>query len=53
MGLGGEINYRYKYKDQDLLTLKKRLGALLERGNEVYTLFNNFSMFKVPYDSMI
>jgi len=41
---GGEVNYRYKYKDDDLsklLTIVKRYAE----GQDVYVLFNNVYMF--------
>ncbi|AEM39591.1 protein of unknown function DUF72 [Pyrolobus fumarii 1A] len=46
-GLGGrEVNYRYKYTDQDLEELVARVKKLCSEGaEEVYVLFNNVYMF--------
>jgi len=46
-GLGGrEVNYRYRYTDEDLAELAKRVRSLCEKGSEtVYVLFNNIYMF--------
>jgi len=41
---GGEVNYRYKYTDEDLA----KLSAIVKRyaeGQDVYVLFNNVYMF--------
>ncbi|RLE88318.1 MAG: DUF72 domain-containing protein [Thermoprotei archaeon] len=44
-GLGGrEVNYRYKYTDEDLKRLLKVVREY-ERGGEVYVMFNNVYMF--------
>ncbi len=40
----GKKMYRYTYTDQDLRFLKQRLNEL-NAANEVFCLFNNFSMF--------
>ena len=42
-GLGGEINYRYKYTDKDLEMLAGTVSRL-EEASEVYVLFNNVYM---------
>ncbi len=46
-GLGGrEVNYRYKYTDEDLRELARRVSKLCGDGaEEVYVLFNNIYMF--------
>ncbi len=46
-GLGGrEVNYRYKYTDEDLEELAGRVARLCEQGaRQVYVLFNNVYMF--------
>ncbi len=47
-GLGrGEVNYRYKYSDEDLLELARRIRRLSEMGcvRDIYVLFNNVYMF--------
>lgn len=41
---GGEVNYRYKYRVEDLVTLKKIAEGLAYRGVEVYVMFNNIYM---------
>jgi len=45
-GIGGkEVNYRYKYTDQDLTRLKEIVDAAFKEGKEkVYVLFNNVAM---------
>jgi len=43
-GLDGEINYKYKYKDEDLEKLAKMIIDLGYREN--YVLFNNIYMLK-------
>ncbi|MCS7364493.1 MAG: DUF72 domain-containing protein [archaeon GB-1867-035] len=45
-GIGkGEVNYRYKYTDDDLSVLLGKVKALLDRGyGMVYVLFNNVFM---------
>ncbi len=43
-GLGGEINYRYKYTEKDLRELLRRVFKLLESKALVYVLFNNIYM---------
>jgi len=48
-GLGGrEVNYRYKYTDDDLAKLAKKIISLVEEHNvrQVYVLFNNIYMFE-------
>jgi uncharacterized protein YecE (DUF72 family) len=46
-GLGGkEVNYAYKYNDEDLATLSHELSLFTEKGLErAYVMFNNISMF--------
>jgi len=45
-GLNGEVNYRYKYKDEDLDRLLKCIEELYNNGVEtVYVMFNNVFMF--------
>lgn len=46
-GLGGkEVNYSYKYTDEDLSRLSNQLSALMQRGLErAYVMFNNVTMF--------
>ncbi len=44
-GLGGrEVNYRYKYSDSDLQRLYMLVARYVERGVNVYVLFNNVYM---------
>ncbi len=44
-GLGGrEVNYRYKYTDEDLERLKNKVLKYAEEG-DVYVMFNNVYMF--------
>lgn len=44
-GIGrGEVNYRYKYTNEDLSKLKEEVLSIEERGKEVYVLFNNIYM---------
>lgn len=43
-GLGGEINYSYKYTDNNLKTLKGKVKSLEEKEKDVYILFNNVYM---------
>lgn len=44
-GIGpGEVNYRYKYTDDDLVKLKEFVKGALERREEAYIMFNNVSM---------
>ncbi|MCS7386486.1 MAG: DUF72 domain-containing protein [archaeon GB-1867-005] len=45
-GIGrGEVNYRYKYTDEDLRALLVKVDGLLSSGfKEVYVLFNNVHM---------
>lgn len=38
---GGEVNYRYKYSEQDLKNLLTIVRRALEKSNEVFMLFNN------------
>jgi len=46
-GLGDkEVNYAYKYHDEDLDRLSHQLSLLVEKGLErEYVMFNNISMF--------
>ena len=45
-GLGGrEVNYRYKYTDDDLAKLKSIVENLPETVRRVYVMFNNVYMF--------
>lgn len=45
-GLGeGEINYRYKYTDHDLMNLCKIVKKYLNEVERVYVFFNNIYMF--------
>ncbi|HIQ03251.1 MAG TPA: DUF72 domain-containing protein [Desulfurococcales archaeon] len=45
-GLNGEVNYRYKYRDEDLLKLLNYVSELQGMGvREVYVMFNNVFMF--------
>lgn len=43
-GIGGEINYRYRYTDGDLSKLKEIVGAVQSR--EIHVMFNNMQMLK-------
>ena len=45
-GIGkGEVNYRYKYKDEDLIKLLEIVRTYIEKGiSRVYVLFNNVYM---------
>lgn len=43
-GLGAEINYRYKYKDEDLQRLKEVILSFKNEVEEAYVLFNNIYM---------
>ncbi len=44
-GLGGrEVNYRYKYTDEDLARLASVVGEYAKLGCRVYVLFNNVFM---------
>jgi uncharacterized protein YecE (DUF72 family) len=47
-GLGKrEVNYAYRYTDDDLQQLARKLSALEKIGcEEAYILFNNVSMFE-------
>ncbi len=44
-GLGGEVNYRYKYTDQDLANLLNRILKYENLISESYVMFNNVYMF--------
>ncbi|MGC8678552.1 MAG: DUF72 domain-containing protein [Fervidicoccus fontis] len=45
-GLGEkEVNYNYKYKDEDLARLKKIIFEHLSGERKIYVLFNNVHMF--------
>jgi len=44
-GLGGEVNYRYKYTDDDLQNLLSKISAYQDRVRECYVMFNNVYMF--------
>ena len=41
---GGEVNYRYKYTEQDLEKLLEIVKSFLGKSREVYVLFNNVYM---------
>jgi len=41
---GGEVNYSYKYKLEDLITLKKIVEKIASSGVDVYVMFNNIYM---------
>ncbi len=44
-GLGGdEVNYRYKYTDEDLMKLNNIIKDYLKGGKDVYVMFNNVYM---------
>lgn len=44
-GIGrGEVNYRYKYTDEDLARLKEFVERALESREEIYVMFNNLFM---------
>lgn len=44
-GIGcGEVNYRYRYSDQDLEALRRMVEGELAAGRRVYVLFNNVYM---------
>ncbi|MCX8186058.1 MAG: DUF72 domain-containing protein [Sulfolobales archaeon] len=43
-GLGGEVNYRYKYNDNDLKTLCTVVEKLTRECSEIYVMFNNVYM---------
>ncbi|MEM0453822.1 MAG: DUF72 domain-containing protein [Sulfolobales archaeon] len=43
-GLGGELNYRYKYSDNDLETLCRIVTGFMDSGKEIYVMFNNIYM---------
>ncbi len=44
-GIGeGEVNYRYKYTDEDLQKLLSIVREVLTRSREVYVMFNNVYM---------
>ncbi len=44
-GLGGkEVNYRYKYTDEDLTKLAQKVKSYFDQGCKVYVLFNNVFM---------
>ena len=46
-GLGGrEVNYRYRYTDEDLRRLAEKIASLPKSVREVYVLFNNVYMFE-------
>jgi len=47
-GLGrGDVNYRYKYSDQDLLNLLAKIKDLISQNiEEIFVLFNNVYMFE-------
>jgi len=46
-GIGGEeVNYKYKYTDQDLQKLKSIVEKCLEKSKVVYVLFNNIYMLQ-------
>jgi uncharacterized protein YecE (DUF72 family) len=41
---GGEVNYKYKYRVEDLVMLKRVVENLARKGVEVYVMFNNVYM---------
>uniref|UniRef100_A0A7J2U461 DUF72 domain-containing protein n=1 Tax=Ignisphaera aggregans TaxID=334771 RepID=A0A7J2U461_9CREN len=44
-GIGkGEVNYRYKYTDEDLQNLLDIVRKILSKSNNVYAMFNNVYM---------
>jgi len=44
-GIGGkEVNYRYRYTDQDLVKLREIVEKEIKEGRSVYVLFNNVYM---------
>jgi uncharacterized protein YecE (DUF72 family) len=44
-GIGkGEVNYSYRYTDEDLKRLKEITAEILESKREGYVMFNNVSM---------
>ncbi len=43
-GLNGDINYKYKYTDEDLIRLSEEVKWLIKEKNEIYVLFNNIYM---------
>ncbi len=46
-GIGeGEVNYRYKYSDNDLENLSRVVVEYERRGREVYVMFNNVYMLQ-------
>jgi uncharacterized protein YecE (DUF72 family) len=45
-GLGGrEVNYRYKYSDEDLKRLLSKVAKIMDQAREAYVMFNNVYMF--------
>ncbi len=44
-GLGAEVNYRYRYSDEDLELLMKIISEYVGKVQEIYVLFNNVYMF--------
>ena len=41
-----EVNYRYKYRDEDLVKLKEIVSSVISSGaSEVFVMFNNVYMF--------
>jgi len=44
-GLGGEINYRYKYTDSDLQELADKVSRYSSVTPQFYVMFNNIYMF--------
>ncbi|AFH42420.1 hypothetical protein FFONT_0430 [Fervidicoccus fontis Kam940] len=47
-GLGGkrETNYKYKYTDEDLISLSKLIGKAIVHNKNIYVLFNNIFMLE-------
>ncbi|MCD6096109.1 MAG: DUF72 domain-containing protein, partial [Thermoprotei archaeon] len=43
-GLNGEVNYRYKYKEEDLERLASSIAELKRNYETIYVLFNNIYM---------
>ena len=43
-GLNGEVNYRYKYKEEDLERLANSIAGLKRNYETIYVLFNNIYM---------
>ena len=39
-----ELDYRYSYSDEELISLKKRILMIEKKSKRVYVLFNNTNM---------